>query len=291
MIPLLLAATLILTWWNGRKASLVIAILNRWLRWITFSLAAAFLSISADWFAKPFWILVLAFFLVWFLFETIYHWIAIKALSQSSVPLFPEFKINPQGEEWPAQKKFFILRRWLKENNFQSICSLKAELVSEITLRMHVYQSEDAKHRIQILFIPQRYGIVNMCFTIVSQTVEKSRFVTDNMFLPFGGFYPENWLLDRKPLARNLLGLYNRHLQRLTPTAHFIHFYKTTDPVRHNFLRHDPFRTLRLTSDEGHLHFCRWILGRWLRLSQFGVAVISLPPNPSQSLNEFLFRF
>lgn len=218
VIPILLVATLILTWWNGRKASLVIAIMNRWLRWITFSLAAAFLSFSVDWFAKPFWILVLAFFLVWFLFETIFHWIAIKALSQSSVPLFPEFKINPQGEEWPAQKKFFILRKWLKENNFQSICSLKAELISEITLRMHVYQSEDAKHRIQILFIPQRYGIVNVCFTIVSQTVEKSRFVTDNMFLPFGGFYPENWLLDRKPLARNLLGLYNRHLQRLENT-------------------------------------------------------------------------
>lgn len=218
VIPLLLAATLLLTWWNGRKASLLLAILNRWLRWITFSLAAAFLSFSAEWFAKPFWTLVLVFFLGWFLVETIYHWIAIKALSQSSVPLFPAFNINPQGEEWPGQKRFFALRQWLKDHEFKSICSLKASLVSDVTLRMHVFQSLDDKHRIQILLIPQRNGAVNMCFTIVSQTVEKSRFVTDNMFLPFGGFYPENWYLQRKPLARNLMGLYRRHLRRLENT-------------------------------------------------------------------------
>lgn len=218
VIPLLLAATLLLTWWNGRKASLLLAILNRWLRWITFSLAAAFLSFSAEWFAKPFWTLVLVFFLGWFLVETIYHWIAIKALSQSSVPLFPAFKVNPQGEEWPGQKRFFALRQWLKDHEFKSICSLKAALVSDVTLRMHVFQSLDDKHRIQILLIPQRNSAVNMCFTIVSQTVEKSRFVTDNMFLPFGGFYPENWYLQRKPLARNLMGLYRRHLRRLENT-------------------------------------------------------------------------
>jgi hypothetical protein len=218
LLPFMLAATLILAWINGRKASLLLAILNRWLRWITFSTAAAYLAFTANWFEKPFWILFAIFFLIWFLVETIFHWLAIRALSNSAVPLFPDFIENPQGEEWPAQKRFLAMRKWLKEKAFHYVCALKAELVPGITLRMHVFQSEDAKLRIQILFIPQRSGAVSVCFTVLSQTVDGSRYVTDNMFLPFGGFYPENWYLDRRPLVRSLVRLHHAHLKRIENT-------------------------------------------------------------------------
>ena len=218
VLPFMLAGTLILTWLNGRRASLLVSIVNRWLRWVTFSLAAAYLAFSADWFEKPFWILFSVFFLGWFLFETIYHWLAISALSKSGVPLFPDFVENPQGEEWPAQKRFLSIRKWLKEKSFKSNCTLKAELVPGIQLRMHLFQSEDDKTRIQLLFIPQRNGAVSMCFTILSQTVEGARFVTDNMYLPFGGFYPENWYLDRRPLVRSLPRLYRNHSKRILNT-------------------------------------------------------------------------
>jgi hypothetical protein len=218
MLPFMLAATLILAWINGRQASLAIAIINRWLRWLTFSTAAAYLAFSAEWFEKPFWVLFTVFFLFWFLVETIYHWLAINALSKSTVPLFPEFVENPQGEEWPAQKRFLAIRKWLKKHAYQSVCALKAELMPGITLRMHVFQSENNKTRIQTLFIPQRSGAVSMCFTVLSQTVEGSRYVTDNMFLPFGGFYPENWYLDRRPLVRNFTKLFRNHQRRIENT-------------------------------------------------------------------------
>lgn len=218
MLPFMLAGTLILAWINGRKASLLIAILNRWLRWLTFSTAGAYLSFSTDWFEKPFWVLFSAFFMGWFLVETVYHWLAIKALSNSSVPLFPTFSENPQGEEWPAQKRFLSIRKWLKKHAYQSVVALKAELMPEIVLRMHVFQSEDNKTRIQILFVPQRHGLVSMCFTLLSQTVEGSRYVTDNLFLPFGGFYPENWYLDRKPLVRSFVRLFKTHTERIGNT-------------------------------------------------------------------------
>ena len=218
LLPFMLAATLILAWVNGRKASLVIAIFNRWLRWLTFSTAAAYLAYSAEWFEKPFWVLFAVFFLCWFLVETIYHWLAIRALSNSTVPLFPDFVENPQGEEWPAQKRFLTIRSWLKENGYASVSALRAELMPGITLRMHVFQSEDNKIRVQILFIPQRSGAVSMCFTVLSQTVEGSRYVTDNMFLPFGGFYPENWYLDRRPLVRSFVRLHRNHIHRIENT-------------------------------------------------------------------------
>lgn len=218
VLPFMLVTTLILTWVNGRQASLLLIILNRWLRWFTFSIAAAYLSFSTEWFEKPFWVLFSVFFLAWFLIETIYHWLAINAFSKSGVPLFHTFVENPQGEEWPAQKRFLSLRKWLKENAYRSMCALKAELMPEIILRMHVFQSEDDKTRIQILFIPQRSGTVSVCFAILSQTIEGSRFVTDNMFLPFGGFFPENWYLDRRPLCRNLVRMHRNHMQRLQNT-------------------------------------------------------------------------
>jgi hypothetical protein len=217
-LPFMLAGTLILSWLNGRRASLLLSICNRWLRWLTFSTAAAYLAFAAHLIAKPFWILFIAAFLVWFLLETVYHWLAIKALSNSSVPLFPAFEENPQGEEWPAQKRFLVIRNWLKKNSYKSISSLKAELMPGINLRMHVFQSKDDKTRIQILFIPQRTGAVSMCFTILSMTVEGSRYVTDNTFLPFGGFYPENWFMERRPLTRNFVRLFNAHENRIQNT-------------------------------------------------------------------------
>ena len=87
-----------------------------------------------------------------------------------------------------------------------------------ISLRMHVFLSEDNKTRIQILFIPQRSGAVSMWYTILSQTVEGSRYQTDNTFLPFGGFYPENWYLDRRPLVRSFSGLFKAHRRRIENT-------------------------------------------------------------------------
>ena len=218
LLPLMLAVTMILTWINWRKSSLLISILNRWLRWLAFPALFAYLSFSAEWFEKPFRVLFAAFFLTWFLFETVYHWVAIKALSNSPFSLFPKFVENPQGEEWPAQKRFLNIRNWLKEHSFKSLAPLKAELMPDIILRMHVFQSEDNKTRIQILFVPQRGGSVSMCYTILSQTVEGSRYVTDNLFLPFGGFYPENWYLDRRPLLRSFVSLYNEHRRRIRNT-------------------------------------------------------------------------
>lgn len=41
------------------------------------------------------------------------------------------------------------------------------------------------------------------------------RYVTDNLYLPFGGFYPENWLVERLPWRRSLPRLMARHEQRM----------------------------------------------------------------------------
>ena len=41
------------------------------------------------------------------------------------------------------------------------------------------------------------------------------RIVTDNLYVPFAGFYPENWLVERRPWSRSLPRLLARHHARL----------------------------------------------------------------------------
>ena len=54
-----------------------------------------------------------------------------------------------------------------------------------------------------------------MCASMASRTAGGIRHVTDNLYLPFAGFYPENWLVDRSPWRRSLPTLLKRHRARL----------------------------------------------------------------------------
>jgi hypothetical protein len=40
--------------------------------------------------------------------------------------------------------------------------------------------------------------------------------VTDNLYIPFGGFYPEDWFVDRSPCCRSLARLLSRHRRRIS---------------------------------------------------------------------------
>jgi hypothetical protein len=83
---------------NQRVGSPVLAIVDRWLRWIGFALGTAFFCESFNLIDRPYWILAAAFFLFWFLGETLYNWLAISALSVSPLPLFPRYVPNQSGE-------------------------------------------------------------------------------------------------------------------------------------------------------------------------------------------------
>ena len=79
---------------NQRLASPLLAIADRWLRWGVFSLGAARVCSDYQLVDRPFWVLTILAFALWFLGETLYHWIAISALSASSLPLFPRYVAN-----------------------------------------------------------------------------------------------------------------------------------------------------------------------------------------------------
>jgi hypothetical protein len=218
-IPYLILAaillSLILAQINQRIASPLLSITDRWLRWLVFAFGAAQVCQDFQFVDRPYWALATAFFLLWFLGETLLNWLSIHALSVSPLPLFPRYVANQGGDEWPTQRRALQLRDWLRAHGFKQAQAMKAEIGGGIYLRVSIYQNTDATMRVQVTFIPQASGAVTICFAVTSLTADGSRHVTDNLYVPFAGFYPENWLVARHPLCRSLPRLLDQHRARL----------------------------------------------------------------------------
>lgn len=218
LTPFLLPAVALLVglfYLNLRLASPALAIVIRWLRWVLFALFVADTNARFDGVDRPFWVVAACAFVLWFVAEAIFNWLRVSAISLSPLPLFPKFTANTSGDEWPVQQRLLKVRDWLREQGFTPVQALKAEVGGGIWLRVSVYQSQDGRLRLQVAFLPQDSGAITVCYSLASETRSGRRFVTDNFFLPFGGFYPENWLVERSPWWRRLPALVARHRRRL----------------------------------------------------------------------------
>ena len=200
---------------RSRSVSPQVAVFSRWSRWLGVSFGLAYLVYEANWLERPFWVLALLVFLLWLLLETLYTWFAINALSQSNFALFPRFTENATGEEWPTQKKLIELRDWLKAQGFERKQALLADIGGGVNVRSSIFESEERDIRLQILFVPQTNGNISYCLSLSTVTKDGRRIITDNFFMPFGGFYPENWYVVRKPWMRQAKRLLKTHKARL----------------------------------------------------------------------------
>jgi hypothetical protein len=225
----IIGISLVIVQVNQRVGSPVLAILDRWMRWLGFSFGAALLCQSFDLLDRPFWVLAAAFFLLWFIGETLYNWLAISALSVSPMPLFPRYVINQSGEEWPVQPRFLKIRDWLRKQGFRQAQALKAEIGGGIYLRVSIYQDEGATIRVQITFLPQANGTIVVCYGLTTMTADGRWIVTDNHYTPFAGFYQENWFVVRKPWHRSLPRLLAIHRARLAAAGELARF--TVEPA------------------------------------------------------------
>ena len=215
LLLLAIVLSLVLMQINQRMASPLVAIVDRWLRWFVFAFGGAQLAREFHLINRPFWAIAIAFFILWFLGETFYNWLAISALSVSPLPLFPKYVLNTSGEEWPVHPRLLRVRDWLRAHGFKQAQALKAEIGGGIYLRVSIYQNADATIRIQATFIPQASGAISVCYAVTSLGADGSRYLTDNLYIPFAGFYPENWFVERAPWRRSLPRLLARHRARL----------------------------------------------------------------------------
>ena len=250
-ILIAIVLSLVLMQVNQRVASPVLSIADRWLRWTVFAFGAAQLCHDFKLIDRPYWALVVVFGLVWFLGETLYNWLIITAESLSPLPLFPRYAVNSSGEEWPVQPRFLKIREWLRAQGFRQTQALKAEIGGGIYLRVSVYQDTQATVRVQVTFLPQANGAISVCYGITSMTADGARYITDNLYIPFGGFFPESWFVERRPWSRSLPGLLKRHRARLARVgAQLVPF--TSEPLTDlNSAQHE---LDQLNTELGFLH-------------------------------------
>lgn len=214
LAPLVLVL-LLLFYINLRVASPVLAIPIRWLRWILFALFIAQTNEQLELVDRQFWVVTFAVFMLWFLLESAFNWMKVSAISLSPMPLFPRYVVNSSGDEWPTQKRLLKVRDWLRDSQFEHEQALKAELGGGIWLRTSVYHNHDNTIRLHVLFVPQENGAITACYSLATLATHSRRYVTDNLYIPFGGFYPESWYVERSPWRRNLAGLVARHRARV----------------------------------------------------------------------------
>lgn len=229
----------LLQWLASRRASPNVIICMRWVRWIFISLAGTTIAILFDYTAHPMWVIAVTVFLGWFLAETGYTWLAVSALSRSELPLFPRYEVNPRGPEWPNDERSIALRSWLRRQGFKLHSALVARHEDQELMRLAVMDREDGQVRASLLFFPNARGHETLACTFHSLAQDGVRMVTDNLFIPFGGFYPESWLVERRPRTRSIEKLYQRHLARCD--AHG----QALEPIEQ-----DPLEEIRLCNRE-----------------------------------------
>jgi len=214
-VLVLATVSLLLSWWSSRVGSPVLAIFGRWVRWGFVSTLLAGALYLFGWTGYSFPVLFLVAALAWFMVETGYNWLAISALSKSDLPLFPSFEENERGDEWPTNRSFIRLKEWLRQSGFQRKQALVSHLDEQVLMRISVFENEAQTIRLHILLLPNARGNTAACCTCISVTTVGNVIVTDNIFLPFGGFYPENWAVERSPWTRSAARLLTRHHERI----------------------------------------------------------------------------
>lgn len=227
----LFLVSLLITYGNVNWNQPLVAIFNRWMRWIVTSALVASMAIDFSLTGRPYWLIFVTAFLGWFLLETAYNWAIISALSRSPIPLFPRFQKNSGGDEWPATKHFILLRDWLRTQGFHKLDSIKASLDDTVAIRSSIYQNKEKTMRCQIMFFPARSTRMSVSYVISTMTQEGELVITDNVYLPFGGYYPDNWFIERKPLCRSLCRLIKYHKRRLQREAVNVAPWDDDDPM------------------------------------------------------------
>ncbi|NDV62290.1 hypothetical protein G0Q06_07510 [Puniceicoccales bacterium CK1056] len=251
LILLLGALSLVFSWWAARAASPVIAIFGRWIRWFFIASFAAGLLQVTGWTGYGFGTLLIVALLLFFVLETGYNWLAISALSKSELPLFPKFEINERGDEWPSNPAFIKLKGWLRQSGFQKRQALLSMLGETLLMRVSVYENEEQTLRLHILFLPNARGNTASCFTFYSTTQSGEAIVTDNIFLPFGGFYPESWEVERQPWIRSIDRLLQRHRARIDAKGEALMPF-LTEPIEQ--INADQRTVEQLNRELGFLH-------------------------------------
>ena len=200
---------------NRQWYSPILSILVRWLRVLTFSQLFTFFCLSLGWDQYSLVSLQISGLLIWFLFESFFQWMWIKAFSFSDIPLFPSYVAMKEMDFWPAHPRFLKTKDWLKANGFSKIKALQMKLHEGLEIKSLVFYNEERTIRVQVMFFPTPSGNFSSSIIFHSETESGQYLMTDNINVPFGGFYPDDWEVKRLPWQRKIVSLFAQHQKQI----------------------------------------------------------------------------
>lgn len=191
-----------------------LVLLNRWLRWALFGFGVAYLLREWGGSERPYWALAPGAMLGWILVESVYTWMAVRALSLSAIPVYPDYRETSGEVKWPVAKAYVRVKDEIRDLGFRPEAHLAADLGGSLSMGSILYFNEDRTVRLQAIFAPRANGRPAL-FLVFACAAGESRWITDNVWLPFGGVFPASWSVDRRPFLFSAAKLFRRHQANL----------------------------------------------------------------------------
>jgi hypothetical protein len=186
----------------------------RWLRLVWVGLFLAYVFELTFFGGVPYWRLWVMGILTWLLADSVYLWLYILAWDKSDLPLFPSIR-EVDAIAWPANKRFFTIKDWIRGNAYQEVGNVEYYHEDAVLQQVVLYESPCRRIRLQVIILTDGGGVILDQVAFVSETAEGQVLVTDNVFLPYGGVYPEKWSVRRFPAVRRVHTLAVKHLTTL----------------------------------------------------------------------------
>ena len=189
----------------------ILKLISHWMRWLTFACAFSLMLTFFNWSSRPDWVHFISGLAVWFIIETLYYKISIHFLNVSDMELFPKYKNDTGHNLWPINKRAFKIKELLRKEGFKSEETLKAQIVGHLSIRQAVFFNKDQTIRLNVLFIPNAKNEIQLFYSLFSLKSDGEYLITDNQNMPFGGFYPDHWTVNRFPVCHSLKKLLKKH--------------------------------------------------------------------------------
>jgi hypothetical protein len=194
----------------------IIRLFSHWARWLTFACAFSLMLTYFEWSNRADWVHFISGLAAWFILETLYYKISIHMLNISEMDLFPKYKNDTNENLWPINKEVFKIKDLLSEEGFKEEETLKAEIIAHLVIRQAVFLDEARKVRLNVLFIPNAKNEIKLFYSLFSHKTSGEYLLTDNQNMPFGGYYPDHWTVNRYPISHSLKKLLKKHREAMS---------------------------------------------------------------------------
>ena len=194
----------------------IIRLFSHWARWLTFACAFSLMLTYFEWSNRADWVHFISGLAAWFILETLYYKISIHMLNISEMDLFPKYKNDTNENLWPINKEVLKIKDLLSEEGFKEEETLKAEIIAHLVIRQAVFLDETRKIRLNVLFIPNAKNEIKLFYSLFSHKTSGEYLLTDNQNMPFGGYYPDHWTVNRYPISHSLKKLLKKHREAMS---------------------------------------------------------------------------